>query len=123
MENLKIIRKKTIVIDNLELAQFDFPIAMNFEEAAKACSELGEGWRVPNRDELNILFQNRDKIGGWAFTPGFGYRSYWSSMEYMGEECYGRPGNECAFNKYFRSGTGTFTYKKDKNQVRAVRYN
>ena len=29
---LKII-KKTIIIDNLKIAQFDFPIAMNFEDA------------------------------------------------------------------------------------------
>jgi hypothetical protein len=121
--DIKNIIGNTVNIEDIEVTKYDFPEEMNWYDAKKACEALGEGWRLPTQDELNILFQNRDKIGGWAFTPGFGYRFYWSSMEYMGEECYGRPGNECAFKKYFRSGTGIFTYKKDKNQVRAVRSN
>lgn len=113
----------TVNIEDIEVTKYDFPIEMNWYDAKKACESLGEGWRLPSQEELNILFQNRDKIGGWAFTSGFGYRSYWSSLEYSGAECYGRPGNECAFNQYFRSGTGIFTYKKNKHQVRAVRSN
>jgi hypothetical protein len=34
---------------------------------------LGDGWRLPTKSELNILFQNQKIIGG--FTTN----SYWSS--------------------------------------------
>ena len=48
---------------------------MNFYNAKAACASLGDGWRLPNRFELNILYKNREKIGG--FTDG----DYWSSEE------------------------------------------
>jgi hypothetical protein len=44
---------KSIKIGILEIAQHDFPIKMNWNDATKACSELGENWRVPTRYELN----------------------------------------------------------------------
>jgi len=110
MENLKIIGKKTIVIDNLEIAQFDFPIAMNFDEAAKACSELGEGWRVPNRDELNILFKNLEIIGNIKKK-----KIYWSSEEHATNVgfAYGR---DFMYEKSYVYGT-----KEASFLVRAVR--
>jgi len=119
--DIKNIIGNTVDIEDIEVTQYDFPTEMNWYDAKKACEALGDGWRLPTQVELNILFQNRDKIGG--FIKYYDYPNYWSSLEYSGEECYGRPGNECAFNQYFRSGTGLFTSKKNKNQVRAVRYN
>ena len=65
-----------IKIGNLEIAQYDFPVAMTWEEANPACFELGLGWRLPTRDEFNILYQNKKKIGG--FNNQELYR-YWSS--------------------------------------------
>ena len=41
----------------------------------KACAALGGGWRLPTKDELNILYENKDKIGGFASN------NYWSSTE------------------------------------------
>ena len=49
---------------------------MDWMEATKACADLGDGWRLPTKDELNILYENKDKIGGFAS----GY--YWSSTEF-----------------------------------------
>jgi len=66
---------KTIKIGYLEVAQNDFPKLMNWDDAKKACENLGRGWRLPTKDELNILCQNKSKIGG--FADGF----YWSSTE------------------------------------------
>jgi len=64
---------KSIKIDNLEIAQYDFPNQMNWDEAQKACASLGNGWRLPTKYELEIL--NKNKNGG--FTNG----GYWSSTE------------------------------------------
>ncbi len=36
---------------------------MNWDDAKEACENLGDGWRLPTKDELNILYKNKDKIG------------------------------------------------------------
>ena len=59
---------KSIRIGNLEVAQNDFPREMNFGEAERACYKLLKGWRLPTREELNILYQNKNKIGGFKNT-------------------------------------------------------
>ena len=33
---------------------------MNWHDANKACNALGKGWRLPTKDELNTLYQNKD---------------------------------------------------------------
>ena len=52
----------TIKIDNLEVMKEDLG-KMKWDEAKKACENLGDGWRLPTKDELNILYKNKDKIG------------------------------------------------------------
>ena len=71
---------KSIRVGNLEVAQFDFPDLMNWDDAKKACEALGSGWGLPTKDDLNTLYQNKDKIGGFA---NGGYRNYWSSTVYL----------------------------------------
>ena len=66
---------KSIKIGILEIAQHDFAIKMNWYDANKACSELGENWRLPNRYELNYLFINQPVIGFFKLSE------YWSSTE------------------------------------------
>ena len=70
---------KPIKIGNLEVAEKDFPNKMNWEDAKKACENLGRGWRLPTKDELNTLYINKDKIGG--FTNNYN-SFYWSSTEF-----------------------------------------
>ena len=65
-----------IKIGDIEVAQHDFPNEMTWDEAKKECESLGSGWRLPNEDELNTLYQNKDKIGGFASN------FYWSSTEF-----------------------------------------
>ena len=67
-----------MIIGNLEVADIVFPEKMYWKEAKKACNSLGEGWRLPTKDELNILFENKAIIGG--FTENY----YWSSTETKG---------------------------------------
>ena len=64
-----------IKIENLEVAEYDFRKTMNWEDAVKACDELGRGWRLPDKDELNILLKNHYIIGN------FTYWDYWSCTE------------------------------------------
>ena len=97
-----------IKIENLEVAQHYFPNRMNWKDAKAACAKLGKGWRLPTKDELNIMYENKDKIGGFAY----GY--YWSSTEYNDF------GN--AWLQLFNNGEQGNSYVKDgKYNVRAVR--
>jgi hypothetical protein len=66
---------KSVKIGNIEVAQYDFPNWMKWDDANEACEALGNGWRLPTKEELNILYQNRVVIGG--FTNSL----YWSSTE------------------------------------------
>lgn len=47
-----------------------------WDDAVTACHYLGAGWRLPNINELKILFDNKDKIGEFG-TASNCY--YWSS--------------------------------------------
>ena len=57
---------KPIRIGNLEIAQNDFPVLLNWADAKKACNDLGNGWRLPTKDELNLLYLNKNYIGGFT---------------------------------------------------------
>jgi hypothetical protein len=64
---------KPIKIDRIEVTKFNFKEEMNWDDANFQCNNLGNGWRLPNRLELNILFNNKEKIGG------FNKSNYWSA--------------------------------------------
>ena len=103
---------KPIKIDNVEVAQYDFPKDMNWEDAKRFCTYLGKGWRLPTKEELNYtLYENRVAIGG------FSSYIYWSSKEsdYV----------EGAWAQNFSLAPNIpwsgFNYKVDRNSVRAVR--
>ena len=55
----------TITFSNLEIMKNDLGL-MNWPEAKEKVSKLGNGWRLPNIEELGILFENNEKIGGFA---------------------------------------------------------
>lgn len=64
---------KPIKIGNILVAENDISEDLNLEDAKKACQALGKGWRLPTYAEMNIIFKNRDKIGG------FEENMYWTS--------------------------------------------
>jgi hypothetical protein len=69
---------QTIKIGNLEVMTEDLG-QMLWDDAKKACTDLGDGWRLPILDELKILRENMDKIGGFFANPNT--TRYWSSTE------------------------------------------
>jgi len=71
---------KPIVLGDIEVAQYNFPEYMNWYDAKKACSNLGNGWRLPTDDELWNMYLNREKIGNYQNNY------YWSSTEYSGSQ-------------------------------------
>ena len=48
---------------------------MKWKDALKACENLGNGWRLPTKEELTLLFENKEIVGN------FGDRTYWSSTK------------------------------------------
>ena len=66
---------KPIRLQKFEVAQYDFIEEMTWEKAKAKCAKLGKGWRLPTKDELNVMYKNKDKIGGFAKDD------YWSSTD------------------------------------------
>lgn len=104
----------------LQVASQDFSQKMNWEDAKRACSELGSGWRLPNIDELKSINEHLHKIGEGNFEIMSGIFSdtgvYWSSSE---------NGPSLAwffiFNKSGLDGAGSGGKKNKPCRVRAVR--
>jgi antitoxin component YwqK of YwqJK toxin-antitoxin module len=67
---------KPIKIGKLLVAQNEFPKKSDWKNAIVMCSKLGPGWRLPTKDELYVLYQNKNilrnfsKYGYWSSTEG-----------------------------------------------------
>jgi len=79
---------------------------MTWYEAKEACVNLGNGWRLPTKYELNLIYENKDVVGGFANLY------YWSSTE-LGN---GNAWFQNFYNGYQGSYSNLFTH-----YVRAVR--
>jgi len=78
----------------------------NWEDAKKVCEDLGDGWRLPTREELHLMWLNRESIGGFAVAY------YWSSSEFNDYGSWGQSFYDGYQGNYFKLTT---------NYVRAVR--
>jgi hypothetical protein len=103
---------KTIKIGSIEIAQYDFSEEMNWEDANKACQALGKGWRLPTKNELNVLYQNKAILDGFEFAVNPSFKYYWSSSVYNK----GR-----AWNQNIIDGLQYHYNKFDSYFVRAIR--
>ena len=62
--------------ESILIAKSDFPNTMSWAEAKKSCEDLGNGWRLPTKIELNEMKKNKDAIGGFLEVS-----YYWSSTQ------------------------------------------
>ena len=98
---------KTVKIGNLEVMTQDLG-NMNWGDAMKACADLGDGWRLPTKEEWIGLDENKDKIVDFEET------FYWSSTE--GDS------NDAWVQDLGYNDGGQFVFDKSGNiEVRAVR--
>ena len=97
---------KPLKIRNLFVAQHDFRKMMNWDDAKKSCASLGKGWRLPDKDELDILYQYKGVIGGFVNDE------YWSSTE---------KGTPFAFYQNFKNDWKNTNFKHFTKHVRAVK--
>jgi hypothetical protein len=77
----------------------------NWEDAKKVCEDLGEGWRLPTKEELHLIWLNKESIGGFAAAY------YWSSSE--GSSYF-------AWSQLFANGDQDYDSKNYPTYVRAV---
>ena len=95
-----------IKFNDLEVSQFTFPNSMNWNDAIKACEALGDGWKLPSKDQLNTLYKNKEKISGFVND------AYWSSTN---------NGDYEVWRQYFSDGNQVLTQKQAVGYVRAIR--
>ena len=79
---------------------------MNWEEAKKACENLGDGWRLPTKDEWCKIYKLKGKIGEFE-------KIYWSSTEDSNSTAW--------FFSFVVGGARYGLNKTETEQVRAVR--
>jgi hypothetical protein len=67
---------KTLKIEyKLEIYPRDFGKDYGWKKAKKKCKKLGKEWRLPTKEELDIMYRNKDIIGNFFDS------AYWSSTE------------------------------------------
>ena len=99
----------SITGDELQVANQDFSDEMTWEDAKRACNELGSGWRLPNKQELLEIYEKLHEKGQGNFKAA----CYWSSTETDADS---------AWYFYFSDGTaGANGNKGIATGVRAVR--
>ena len=102
----------TISGETIQVAKEDFSSEMNWDVAMSACAGLGNGWRLPNKEELSVMYEQLHKQGKGNFKEKY----YWSSSRYYS--------GEFATGVYFGNGNvgnPYGDYKTNNYQVRAVR--
>lgn len=94
----------------------DAPLPHPFNEALEYAATLDahghQDWRVPTKDELNVLFNNRAAIGGFNISGPRPAGWYWSSQADYG---YG------AWGQRFSDGHQYHFSKDSPSSVRCVR--
>ncbi len=71
----RVINEQTINVGGLEIHD-TLETKMTWDEATEACMNLGDGWRLPTKEEVkNVIIPNRLKIKSFAKQD----ENYWTS--------------------------------------------
>jgi hypothetical protein len=94
----------------------DGKLTYTFDQAQAFCAKLDanghQDWRVPSKGELDVLYQNRDAIGGFDESGSGPAGWYWSSSQ---SYYYG------AWAQRFSDGGQNYNTKYDDSSLRCVR--
>jgi len=66
----------------LNISETDIKQELNYYDAQKACTNLGEEWRLPTLDELDMIFKVSKENYTSNFGNNFANTYYWTSTEY-----------------------------------------
>ncbi len=69
----------------LEVADQDLSNSMKWDDAVRACQNLGSGWRLPDKDELMAMYEQLHKQGKGNFKNAW----YWSSSQNFSGNAWG----------------------------------
>jgi len=97
----------------IQVADADYPEELNWDDAMYVCSNFGDGWRLPTKEELTGMHEFLHK----KVEGNFQHTGYWSSSEHEGYP-------STAWGFYFDPAGAHSPYdnpKSIKNRVRAVR--
>lgn len=106
---------KTIRVQGLDVMLRDLG-TMSWKDAMDACDALGESWVLPNCLELNILYLNKEAIGGFSKVEP---SHYWSSLHGLNPAV-----TENEIVKFYRSFSDGQEYTAsihEKKNVRAIK--
>src|SRR5574344_80894 len=92
--------------EDLYTTKADEPGKYTWTQAKGRCSQKGNGWYLPSKEELNSMYNQKEEIGG------FSGNYYWGSTEYSSSN---------AWSQYFANGSQHNDYKSDSDRVRCVR--
>jgi len=94
----------------------DAPLSYTFNEAKEYAAKLyahgHDDWRVPTKNELNVLFNNRAAIGGFDVSGSYPAGWYWSASQY---------GKWTAWNQRFSDGCQGDDLEDWRSALRCVR--
>jgi len=95
---------------HVEVSKQDLAGTYTWSDAIQACKDSREGgfsnWILPSKEVLNLMYQNSDKIGGFASYW------FWSSSETSGN---------FAWYQDFNNGNQPYDFKDYHYTVRCVR--
>jgi hypothetical protein len=97
-------------------APADASLTMTFNQAKEYAAQLDahghQDWRVPTKEELKVLFNNRAAVGGFNLSGADPAGWYWSSSQLFKWNAWGQRFSDGFQNSYL---------KDDHSSVRCVR--
>ena len=95
--------------DKIEVAEVDLGDTMSFDEAVNACKKLGDSWRLPNNEEILLIYNELHLNNKGNFDTGI---YYWTATEKDDSNAY-------LFD--FSTGELDYSQKYVRDLVRPVR--
>ena len=100
--------KKPFTDEIIEIALHDIQTKMNWNDGILACNELGDGWRLPDKEEFELIYNELYNEGLGNFRPEI----YWTCEELF---------DEAASNFHFDKGKSYSYFKTVEYNIRPVR--